>query len=135
MPSLHFGYSLLIGVSIMQLPLALSSKRYRVTLVPLTFLCANVGFHIRLPSFPRLLCLAVGFLYPLTILVAIVATANHYILDAVAGGLLCLFAMRCNELMTNLLPLEDCIFWCLRLHKPVHHIAVQSEQPDEKPWS
>ncbi len=133
MPSLHFGYSLLIGASIMRLPLVHSSTCSSLSPTPLDYHHPSPGYRIRLPSLPRLLCQIVGFLYPLTIFVAIVATANHFILDAVAGRLICLFALRCNEFMKNLLPLEDCIFWYLRIHKPVHQIANQNGQLSEKP--
>ncbi|EXJ55512.1 hypothetical protein A1O7_08440, partial [Cladophialophora yegresii CBS 114405] len=118
MPSLHFGYSLLVGVSLMRLPLAHSSRRYSISL---PFLSSQTGFHIRGPSFPKLICELIGGLYPTTILVVIVATANHFILDAVAGGMISLFALRCNGVMKNLLPVEDYVLWCLRIHKPVHH--------------
>lgn len=98
MPSLHFGYALLIGVTIMTIPLAQQPQRH----------------------FPwrRLLCCLVGFCYPLLILVAIVATANHFILDAVAGALVCALGWSCNGILLNLLPLEDYFLSSLRIHKP-----------------
>ena len=123
---------MLVGLSLVRLPLARSSRRYRISL-PLLGL--NAGFHIRLPSLPKLLCEIVGFLYPFITLLAILATANHFVLDAVAGGAICLFALQCNQIMTNLLPLEDCVFWCFRIHKPVHHTHEQEEQADDKFWS
>jgi hypothetical protein len=117
MPSLHFGYSLLIGLSIMQLPIAHPG---RVCRLRLPFLHHDApGLPIRIPSLPKALCLLVGFSYPFTILVAIVSTANHFILDAIIGSIICLVALRYNELMLNFLPIEDCVCWCLRLHKPV----------------
>ena len=71
-----------------------------------------------IPAWKRLGCIGFGIAYPTVILVAIVATANHFILDAVAGGLLCGIAWKSESLLLNLLPLEDCFLWCLRLHKP-----------------
>jgi hypothetical protein len=59
-----------------------------------------------------------GFLYPFTILVAIVATANHFILDAIAGALVCALGWRFNGVLLNLLPVEDCFLWIVRIHKP-----------------
>ena len=59
-----------------------------------------------------------GMSYPTLILVCIVATANHFILDAVAGAVVCGIAWRCERLLLNLLPLEDWLLWCLRMHKP-----------------
>ena len=81
MPSLHFGYSLMIGLTIGSLPLAATHGR-RSLYLPL------LG-RVRMPSTRRAICLLVGFLYPFTILVAIVSTANHFILDAVAGACVC----------------------------------------------
>lgn len=132
MPSLHFGYSLLIGVSLMTLPLSHPSRYYRLTWAPTRLFGSNAGFYIRVPSFPKFLCEFVGVVYPATILVAIIATANHFITDAIAGGMICFFALRCNQLMMNLLPLEDCLFWCLRIHKPVQYVPVQQEEWGDK---
>lgn len=41
------------------------------------------------------------------ILVAIIATANHFILDAVAGAVVCGIAWWGNEILLNLLVVED----------------------------
>lgn len=71
-----------------------------------------------MPSWRRLACLLVGFAYPLVILVAIVATANHFIVDAVAGALVCVLGWRLNHLLLNLLPLEDYFLWLVQIHKP-----------------
>lgn len=73
---------------------------------------------LRLPSWRRILCLVLGFLYPFMILVAIVATANHFILDAIAGALVCALGWRFNGVLLNLLPMEDCFLWIVRIHKP-----------------
>ena len=66
-----------------------------------------------------MLCLALGFMYPFSILVAIVATANHFILDAVAGSVACCVGWKCNDVLLNLLVVEDWFLWCLRIHKPI----------------
>lgn len=114
MPSLHFGYSLLVGLTIMTVPLAPRKS---------SSLAIGVRrFKIRVPAWRRLLALTLGFLYPAIILVAIVSTANHFILDAVAGAMVCALAWNTNTILLNLLPLEDWFLWCLRLHKP----SVQS---------
>ncbi|OAL40357.1 hypothetical protein AYO20_00093 [Fonsecaea nubica] len=133
MPSLHFGYSLLVGVSVMRLPLAPTTKRYRISVPAVPLLKSDrTGFVLRIPSLPKLLCEIIGFLYPFSILIAIIATANHFILDAVAGGMICFFALRYNHFMKNLLPLEDCVFWCLRAHKPVQELPDQGARLDDK---
>lgn len=69
-------------------------------------------------SWRRLVCCLAGFSYPFLILVAIVATANHFVLDAVAGASVCLLGWRCNGLLLNLLPLEDYFLSLVRIHKP-----------------
>ena len=73
----------------------------------------------------------VGVAYPTLILVVIVATANHFILDAVAGGMVCGIAWKSERLLLNLVPLEDWFLWCLRMHKPEIGV-VEGEVEDEK---
>jgi hypothetical protein len=121
MPSLHFGYSLLVGITIMTIPL--SSKHRRSLSFQLPFFNQshpNLAPRVRLPSTRRLACIMIGVAYPLSILIAIVSTANHFILDAVAGALVCFVGWNANDILLNLLPLEDYFLWCLRIHKPVH---------------
>ncbi|RDA91609.1 hypothetical protein CP533_4635 [Ophiocordyceps camponoti-saundersi (nom. inval.)] len=79
MPSLHFGYSLLIGLTIATLPVS----------------------GLRWTSWKRLAMAALGMAYPTLILTAIVATANHFILDAVAGAVVCGLAWQSNGLLLN----------------------------------
>lgn len=86
---------------------------------------------MRLPSPRRLLCLVLGIAYPAIILVAIVATANHFILDAVAGAVVCGLAWTGNRVLLNLLPLEDYFLWCVKIHKPERR-AVWYGDEDEK---
>jgi hypothetical protein len=110
MPSLHFGYSLMIGLTIMTIPLPTHHRRtLRIRIGPL---------GLRIPSWRRLLCAILGFLYPFIILVAIVSTANHFILDAVAGAFVCGLGWWSNGVLLNLLPVEDYFLWLVRIHKP-----------------
>lgn len=97
MPSLHCGYALLIGVTVATYPLS--------------------GPHSA-TTCKRLSMVAFGLAYPALILTAVVATANHFILDAVAGALVCGVAWYCNEMLLNLCVLEDYFLWMLRIHKP-----------------
>lgn len=98
MPSLHFGYALLIGLTIMRLPLRTRGRG--------------------LLSWRRMLCLGLGLGYPLLIMVAVVATANHFFLDVVGGAIVIAIAWAGERLLLNLLPLEDWVLWLLRIHKP-----------------
>ena len=111
MPSLHFGYSLLIGLTIMTLPLSTNS-------ISTSTREAKRNVCAKLPSWRRCLCIACGVLYPAIILFAVIATANHFILDVVAGAIVCGLAWMSNRLLLNLLPLEDYFLWLLRIHKP-----------------
>ena len=106
---LHFGYSLLIGMTIAFLPLASDHRRRTARM-----------FKLRMPvlSVMRIACLAIGIGYPALILTAIVATANHFILDAVAAAMVCGATWNAEPLMLSLLPLEDLFFWCIRTHNP-----------------
>ena len=101
MPSLHFGYSLLIGLTIASMDGSQLGRRLdlrdRVSAVMMKVL---------------------GIAYPTLMLVCIVATANHFILDAVAGAMVCGVAWKSERVLLNLVPLEDWFLWCLRMHKP-----------------
>ncbi|GAB7357962.1 hypothetical protein MBLNU230_g0129t1 [Neophaeotheca triangularis] len=110
MPSLHFGYSLLIGLTIITIPLAPQQRRSSAVRVG--------GISLRLPSTKRMMCVILGAAYPTIILTAIVATANHFVLDAVAGAIVCGIAWKANKFLLNFCPLEDWFLWCLRMHKP-----------------
>ena len=96
MPSLHFGYSFLIGLTIAAVPLR---KKGRL-------------------AWRRLAIVAIGMVYPAVILTAIVATANHFVLDAVAGACACIIAWHFNGVLLNLVPLEDYFLALVRIHKP-----------------
>ena len=133
MPSLHFGYSLLIGVTIMTIPLAPSHSRSRTIRLPLFNQShPELAPGFRLPSTRRLACVLFGFTYPSAILVAIVSTANHFILDAVAGALVCMIGWKANRILLNLLPLEDYFLWCLGIHKPTQRPIQTYEYVDVK---
>ena len=112
MPSLHFGYSLMIGLTIMTIPLSSQTRRCVIR----ARWARAVGLH--LCSWNCLACVIVGFTYPFLISVAIITTANHFILDAVAGALVCALGWQFNGVLLNLLPLEDYFLWVVRIHKP-----------------
>lgn len=126
MPSLHFGYSLLIGLTIMSIPLAPRHTKAARTLA----LSRTVS--LRLPSPRRLLCVVLGVTYPLIILIAIIATANHFVLDAVAGAVVCAVAWNANGVLLNLLAVEDYFLWCVRIHKPVPGVVGVAGDDDEE---
>ena len=139
MPSLHFGYSLLIGVTILTIPLTPQHRRSRSLPLPIfNNSHPDLAPRLPLPSWQRICCILVGVSYPSMILVAIIATANHFILDAVAGAVVCAIGWHSNGILLNLLPVEDWFLWCLRIHKPVHEgdtgaaLGLASEDRREK---
>ncbi|KAF2705812.1 integral membrane protein [Pleomassaria siparia CBS 279.74] len=133
MPSLHFGYSLLIGLTIATIPLAAQHRRSRSLSfrVPLK----RNNMRLRLPSPRRLLCLVLGFSYPAIILIAIIATANHFVLDAMAGAIVCGIAWTGNRVLLNLLPLEDYFLLLVRIHKPERRVVdYEGSEEDDNGW-
>jgi len=96
MPSLHFGYSFLIGLTVATVPMRKTGRM----------------------AWKRITAVCVGMLYPAIILTAIVSTANHFILDAVAGAIACGIAWRYNHVLLNLLAVEDYFLHVVRIHKP-----------------
>lgn len=135
MPSLHFGYSFLIGLTIMTVPLN-SRSRSRALYIPIhsrpygdsATSSRKASYKICLPSWQRMICITVGTMYPLAILTAIVSTANHFILDAVAGAIVCIFSLYANKILLNLLWIEDWFLWCVRIHKPDPEVAERRRQ-------
>ncbi|KAJ5816933.1 hypothetical protein N7447_009166 [Penicillium robsamsonii] len=122
MPSLHFGYSLMIGLTLIIIPLP---QHHRRTILRTRLTRA---LRLELPSWRRLACVILGFLYPFTILVAIVATANHFILDAVAGAVVCVLGWYFNRVLLNLLPLEDYFLCLVQIHKPEPSLLDVTEE-------
>ncbi|CAI6299869.1 unnamed protein product [Periconia digitata] len=129
MPSLHFGYSLLIGLTIMSIPLAPQHSKSSVLAIPF---CKTRSWRMRVPSSRRMVCLALGAAYPTIILLAIIATANHFVLDAVAGAIVCATAWNGNRMLLNLLPVEDYFLWCVRIHKPERRTRFVDAHGDEE---
>ncbi|KKY25136.1 putative integral membrane protein [Phaeomoniella chlamydospora] len=57
--------------------------------------------------------------------------ANHFILDAVAGAMVCGLGWKGNAILLNLLPLEDYFLWLVRIHKPSTKIVDVREPEDD----
>ena len=113
MPSLHFGYSLLIGLTVATLPIN----------------------GLRHGSWKRAAIALAGLSYPALILTAIVATANHFILDAVAGAMVCGIAWHGNGILLNLCAVEDYFLWLVRIHKPVNYTDPETAvEPRAAKW-
>lgn len=103
MPSLHFTYAFVIGSTFLY-----HSGIFRRT-----------RNEPRQPIFWQIFFLLAGICYPLLVLTVIVATANHYWLDAVVAMCTTTLAFFCNKVWFFLLPAEDVLCWVLRVEKPV----------------
>lgn len=95
MPSMHFGYSIFIGLNIL---------RTGVT---------KQGF----PLWKRLACIIFGVFYPTLLLITIVGTGNHFFLDAVVGGLAILLGFACNRVVLIFYPLQVALFNRLKIRQ------------------
>ena len=104
-PSLHFGYSFCISTVLLY-----HSGVFRRRLAPR---------EKRLSRFSRVLFCVLSVTYPCYVLTIIVATANHYWLDALASVGVVGMAWLLNRGLLFLLPLEDLFLWCVKLEKPI----------------
>lgn len=66
----------------------------------------------------RFLCV-LAVLWPMAILCTILATANHFLLDAFVGALVVVVAWNINEVFLLLCPCEEWLFWLARTMKPL----------------
>jgi hypothetical protein len=87
MPSLHFGTSLLIGISVC---------------------CFGKQKWMR----------AIALLYPTIMGVTVIGTANHWIMDCLAGVLVIIVGWFLNWILLGLRPIEEWGFWLVRTKKP-----------------
>lgn len=104
MPSMHFGYAFVIGCTMVY-----HSGIFRRTL--------EKG-EVRKTTAWKVVYLLIALGYPGMVLSAIVATANHYWMDAVMAVFVSFIAYFCNRVFLVFLPLEDLLLWILRLEKP-----------------
>lgn len=107
MPSMHFGYAFIIGVTLIH-----HSQCFRSA-------SSLHATEAKKSLFWRIFYVLLGVSYPVFILVVIVGTANHYYMDACMAFLVACLGYKCNKIFLIFLPLEDLLFWCLRLEKPI----------------
>lgn len=102
-----------------------ANNKYRLTLAAMPSLHFGTSSFLAWciwnfsPRSHRLLRL-LGLLYPISMLVTILATANHWVLDAVIGVLVPLVGWKIQWILLYLLPLENAFFRILRIDKPAH---------------
>ena len=104
MPSMHFGYAFVIGCTMF----------YHAGVCRRTLERGETRKNWAWKA----VYLFVGIGYPVSILITIVATANHYWMDALMATVVACAAYLCNGGFLTLLPLEDLLLWLLRLEKP-----------------
>lgn len=142
MPSMHFGYAFCIGLVFIYESAAVSGvkeiyRRYGKTRNPSQTWLPVPGSDEESQSSnaseveaepqstserstkSRIAFFAFGVWYPSWVLLTIVATANHYLLDAMVATLVVLMGFVCNRVLLNFLALEDLLLWAWRLEKPV----------------
>lgn len=105
MPSMHFGYAFVIGCTMVH-----HTGMFRRTL--------EKG-EVRKSLVWKIIYVLIGVGYPSFILVTIVATANHYWLDALMATVVASLAYLCNGVFLTFLPLEDILLWAIRAEKPI----------------
>lgn len=105
MPSMHFGYAFVIGCTMI----------YHSGISHRTL---EKG-EVRKSQLWKGLYLLIGLGYPAMILLTIIATANHYWLDAFVATIVAFLAYLCNQIFLTLLPLEDLLLSLLQVEKPV----------------
>ncbi|MCJ1277320.1 hypothetical protein MMC21_005132 [Puttea exsequens] len=105
MPSMHFGYAFVIGCTMFY-----HSGIFRRSFEKGETKKIWVG---------KTFYMLVGLGYPSMILVTIIATANHYWMDALMATLVACAAYLCNSIFLALLPVEDLLLWALRVEKPI----------------
>lgn len=107
MPSLHFTYAFIIGCTFLYhsglLSLLLGKSRRQARSAPAQVVCYALA----------------AVLYPALVLLIIVATANHFFLDASVATISVAMSFLCNRIWLVLQPLELLLLWVLRLEKPV----------------
>ncbi|KAJ5899103.1 hypothetical protein N7495_003847 [Penicillium taxi] len=103
MPSLHFTYAFVIGC----------------TFIYHSGILARLAGKPTKSNFVQFGFLALAVVYPALVLSVIIATANHYWLDAAVAVVTVTCCFRFNRLLCLLLPLEFGFCWVLRIAKPV----------------
>jgi hypothetical protein len=111
MPSLHFTYAFVTGCTLI----------YHSSILPYPFGYSKHTTSTKMGrrwAIARLFFFVLGLGYPLLVLTVIVATANHYFLDACVAMCTVTISLCVNKAWYVLLPAEDWFAWCLRLEKP-----------------
>ncbi|KAI5811150.1 PAP2 superfamily-domain-containing protein [Peziza echinospora] len=120
MPSMHFGYAFIIGMTFIYHSGMLRCVHFSY---PDYILDAQAKADAATGKttwrkFKSIMLCVIGVWYPSMILTVIVATANHYWMDALVAAIVAVCALFANKLFLVCLPIEDWFLWCLRVDKP-----------------
>jgi hypothetical protein len=107
MPSLHFTYAFTIG----------STFLYHSGII--SALLGKARRQSRLSAMVGAFYAVAAFAYPLLVLLIIVATANHFWLDAAVATISVTLSFFCNRVWLLLQPLELALQLILRVEKPI----------------
>ncbi|KAH7112500.1 hypothetical protein B0J11DRAFT_597868 [Dendryphion nanum] len=114
MPSMHFGYSFCIGITLIY-----HSGLFRKKIRP---------GERRKSAFWKTFYLVVGMAYPAFILTTIIATANHYFMDALVATCFVSFSFFCNKIFYIFIPLEDILLRALHAEKPAPTTGLRLQE-------
>jgi hypothetical protein len=70
--------------------------------------------------------------WPMAMLFTILATANHFLLDAVVGAFIPILAFTVSDVMLVFRPIEEWSFWIFRTEKPA---TADEDPPAVKKWA
>lgn len=114
MPSLHFTYALSVGCTLIWHSGILQRMFRRDGWVTSRHRTNN-----RISWWSSILLVTLALAYLGLVLTVVVATANHYWMDATAAVFTTAFSFLCNRVLNALLPVEDWLLWALRVEKPI----------------
>ncbi|KAF2837073.1 hypothetical protein M501DRAFT_1018472 [Patellaria atrata CBS 101060] len=108
---------------------AWSNNRFQLTIAAMPSLHFGTSLFIGVCLFrfsPHKWIRCLALLWPASMILTILATANHFVLDAVVGAMIPLLGWRYNEFLLYLRPLEEWGFWLIRTEKPTN-IQINSD--------
>jgi hypothetical protein len=105
MPSMHFAYAFCIGCTLI----------HHSGVVRRQLECGEV----RKSWVWKLFYVILGLGYPMLIITTIIATANHYFLDALVATAYVVVALVSNKVFCIFVPLEDWLLWVVRAERPI----------------
>jgi hypothetical protein len=118
----EFGYIDVLHDSTANTAWTQNSYRLIIAAMPSLHFANSLFMGWSLSNFsPHRILSIIAPIWPVMMGLTIVATANHFILDAIVGACVLLAAYRFNRAILMLLPLEDILCSWLRLERPEAH--------------